>query len=1454
MHFAANAQYQFIENKGQWNKKALFKAYVDAGEVYIENDGLRFFFYDGDQVEDFHKGLNEDSILDCHSIKLKFFNAQKPSAIEKSIENPTKYNYFLGNNKNKWANDVGAFERIVLKNVYEGIDFEIYSYQYKIKYNFYVHPGADPSQIQMQYLGADKVFEKDGNINVYTSLRKIIEEQPYSFQKDDNNQENEVLTRFKIEGDLLKFDIKGSYRKERMLVIDPTVVFATFSGSTADNFGFTATYDDDGNAYSGGTVYNFGFPVTLGAFQLKWKDGVDVDTRIGDIRRDIGILKYSTDGTSLLYATYIGGSHNEDPHSMVVNSKQELLIFGNTGSPDFPTTISAYDTSFNGSYDMYVAHLSANGQRMLNCTYIGGSDKDGLNGQQVVNGGSSNSSELGFNYGDLYRGEIIVDDDDQIFVASVSRSDDFPVTSSAVQKKRNGKHDAIVLKMSADLSQLLAATYYGASNNEAAYGIGIDDFGSVFICGGTSSSGLVFKGKSFQDTFNQGLVDGFALKLSNNLDSIFSGTYFGTSSYDQVYFLQIDDSNYVYVTGQTMSDSFITKNTKFSQPKGKQFISKFSNNLDSLCYSGTFGSGRRYPDLSPSAFLVDQCARIYFTGWGGLGNFNGRSSGRTTDLPIPDSAAAEKSYSLGADFYLAVFAENMDTILYGSYFGGDTTTEHVDGGTSRYNKAGIVYQSVCAGCGAGSSDFPVTKGVVSKKNKAATGNLCNNALFKVDFDAPVLYALFSVPEVACFENNIVPINRSINALEYEWDFGDGFTSTQASPTHKYADTGSYTITLIVKNIFSCPGKDTLSKTIYIYKQSQASFSSIPDDCGWAYDFKNTSALAQTFNWSFGDGNWSNFENTSHRYQDSGTYIVRLLTDSGTACADSILTSLKIANSGADFTYLPDSCEPYVNFFDKSDNSVTWLWEFETGKFSTDNAPGYYFPDTGKYDVVLRINQDKPCYDSIIKTIYIKNSAPIASFDLTIDSCNFNFNGINTSTNSSAVKWLFTDTFSTDTANFKIDTAGSYIIKLVTNPFSGCPDTSERVITFQDNSIANFKLDIDTCLSKIKTTNLSSNAKSFLWIIDDLKSTNNSPTFTLSDTGTFEIWLITNPYSACADTLIDTASINVIKYAEFEFDIVPCKNAVVLRDKSLNAKTTDWDYDANIGDWNLQGDTLFYEAAGTHKISVIIDKDDASCSDTFSRTIELIPPLEPFFEYTNKFCNSYFSFSGLVNEFENATWSIDGKTVSVESAFGWKFNDTLKHLVQLSVKDTNGCIGIYNQTINAQELSLAIANLEIDSCTGATLLKSESVDANTYYWTDNNDSISNEKSATYQIPSANEQHTVVHIINKGTPCADTTKLTLAYFLSSIETVSIPNIFSPNNDGVNDIATVEGLNTTCDEAALYIYDRWGVLVFEDLTMPYQWAGVNPKNNDVVTGVYFYIFELNGQVKSGTFTLVR
>ena len=183
---------------------------------------------------------------------------------------------------------------------------------------------------------------------------------------------------------------------------------------------------------------------------------------------------------------------------------------------------------------------------------------------------------------------------------------------------------------------------------------------------------------------------------------------------------------------------------------------------------------------------------------------------------MPTTSNAYQASTDGSDFYLGVFTADASSLLYATYFGGGTSSEHVDGGTSRFDKNGKVYQAVCAGCG-GNSDFPTSVGSWSSTNNSTN---CNLGAFK--FSLENITPVISIPQpYVCLPNSYQFNNLSQGGDQYFWDFGDGNTSTQFSPSHSYQDTGHYEVTLIVSDSLGCLQEDTAVISIDVFYVNNA---------------------------------------------------------------------------------------------------------------------------------------------------------------------------------------------------------------------------------------------------------------------------------------------------------------------------------------------------------------------------------------------------------------------------------------------------------------------------------------------------------------------------------------------------------------------------------------------------------------------------------------------------------
>ncbi len=796
---------RFIQNKGQWPKQVLFGARISSGMLFIENNGMTFNIYDPQAFHQIYENIHHhrpgSQELKAHSFKIEF-NYSCITKAEGKYMYKDYVNYFIGNDPFKWATNAAVFAEVYLHNIYPGIDLRYYEKNGHLEYDFIVQPTANPAQIQFQHKGLSAEI-KENNIFLSSAVGDIIEEAPRSYQN------NTVISSQYIKNENGFFSIKtGAYNSALPLIIDPVVLFASFSGSTSDNWGYTATYDDSGKLYDAGIVFGTGYPTTIGAYSTSFSGNVD-----------LSVTKYSSTGGSLIYSTYIGGNDIESPHSLVVSNKNELLIFGSTSSANFPTTATAYDKTFNGGTsvttdqvltysigtDIFVTKLNASGSALIGSTLIGGTSNDGLNDEYNV-------SKLYYNYGDIFRGEIIVDSLGNSYVATTTSSANFPIVSGFQNAFAGGSHDGIIMKLNNDLSSLLWSSYIGGSGDDAIYSVQFDSSSDLYITGGTKSANFPTTAGVLH-TSAQGGIDGFIAHLSANGQTLKASTYIGTALYDQSYFVQLDKNNNVFVFGQSAGAYPVFPAGTYSNPGSHQFIHKLNSTLTTTVFSTVIGSGSNNIDLIPSAFLVNNCEDIYISAWGGIINlFQNNIQGSTNGMPVTSDAF--QSSTDGSDFYLAVFSQDAGSLKYGTYFGGATTLEHVDGGTSRFDKKGNVYQAVCGGCG-GKSDFPTTSGAWSNVNQSTN---CNLAVIKFDVSKLTAYIAATVDTLACKNEPITFNNQSNGGKSFEWDFGNGDKSTDFSPTYTYPDTGLYTITLLALDPGGCPPVDTTYMSLRVVPQ------------------------------------------------------------------------------------------------------------------------------------------------------------------------------------------------------------------------------------------------------------------------------------------------------------------------------------------------------------------------------------------------------------------------------------------------------------------------------------------------------------------------------------------------------------------------------------------------------------------------------------------------------------
>ncbi len=1076
----AQSPIEFVENQGQWGDWFLYRAETKGGDILLEKDGFRFILQDKKnyvRLDSFHHGQTKESpLLKFHIYKVSFEGAndavitgQKPQTVY--------YNYFLGNDSTKWKSGIHPYYGLDYSNVYKDIDMHVSSEKGSMVYEFMVKPGADVNQLKLKFEGQDGIRIKKGELLINTSVGEVRESKPYVYQYI-NDEKKEVACEYRLKDNHLTFEFPNDYDHSKMLIIDPTVVFSTLTGSTADNWGYTATYDNAGNFYAGGLVnvnsFSEHFPVSTGAFQTYWGGGTT--TIAGGLvlayAADISIIKYNPLGTSRIYATYIGGAQNEHPHSMIVDGAGNLVIAGRTLSTNYPVSSTAYQSTNHGGWDVVVTSLNPTGTALMGSTYLGGTGNDCVNYDST----EYYYGELKYNYGDDARSEVQVDNSRNIYVAGCTMSTNFPTTSTATSTTLSGSQDGVVFKLNPNCSSLIWSTYLGGNQADAAYVLAFDSLQQyIYAAGGTMSTNFPTTAGALHTTYQGGGADGFVTKfLNSGTYAIQKSTYVGTSGLDQVYGIQIYPTNDVYVMGQSIGGTFPVTSGVYSNPNSTQFIMKMDRNLTTNLVSTVFGSGApSHSNISPVAFLVDTCSNVYVSGWGGNLGISGVPSGDCTGMPY--TSGCVDSTTDGSDFYFIVFGANLATLRYATYYGRSCTFtgygEHVDGGTSRFDKHGIIYQGICASCGgpfvAGSTPctgpYPTTTGAWSEVDSSTN---CNEGALKIAFDlGPVEIHIVAGPSTSgCAPLTVNFANHTLNGLSFRWDYGDGSViDTTFSPTHIFTASGVYTVTLTAANSNACfVTNDTMQLVIVVDTGAiHPGFTYVVNDSCGPYNVTFTNASTgitayTTFDWNFGDGTTYSGPNPPiHNYSDSGYYVVTLVMTDTSACnsPDSFKLTVRIHGFNVSGSFIiPDSLclgtpfTPTVDF----QNATTITWTYSDGFTSTGSTPTHTFAAVGTYTVTVIVANPAACNGSDTFTRIIRVIAgPTANFSFipVTPEANVPTKFTNLSINANRYSWDFGDATSSLETNpvHQFSKTGTYRVCLTAYNNSNCPSVACREV-------------------------------------------------------------------------------------------------------------------------------------------------------------------------------------------------------------------------------------------------------------------------------------------------------------------------------------------------------------------------------------------------------------------------
>jgi len=335
-HVAANygkIPLSFEPNKGQTEPSVQFLSrgsgyslFLTPGEVVLNLE--RQQAASASQAPD-----NKPEAAPVDTLRMKLVGANPHAAVAGVDPQAGVVSYFVGNNPKKWHTGVPTYGKVSYARVYPGVDLVFYGNQRQLEYDFVVAPGADPSRIAWQIDGAKPTVDADGNLVLTAANGPAGFKRPVVYQMD-GDRKIAVDGAFDVAGERISFRL-GSYDRAKPLVIDPVLTYASYLGGS----GFDAIYglalDSEGSIYVTGLTHSSDFPVQ-GQYE-------SFPTKADSRWSTAFVTKFSPDGSSLVYSTYLGGSDSDQGNSIALDSSNEAYVAGTTYSNDFPMA-NAYQT------------------------------------------------------------------------------------------------------------------------------------------------------------------------------------------------------------------------------------------------------------------------------------------------------------------------------------------------------------------------------------------------------------------------------------------------------------------------------------------------------------------------------------------------------------------------------------------------------------------------------------------------------------------------------------------------------------------------------------------------------------------------------------------------------------------------------------------------------------------------------------------------------------------------------------------------------------------------------------------------------------------------------------------------------------------------------------------------------------------------------------------------------
>ncbi|MBI3423810.1 MAG: SBBP repeat-containing protein [Acidobacteria bacterium] len=628
----------FEANQGQTDSQVKFRARGNGYSLSLTADEIVLQTFAGPTAEPsataqtLHSALHSPHAARRNSqvTRLRLIGANPAPLVEGVDELPGQNNHFIGNDPRQWRTNVPTYAKVRYRAIYPGIDLVFYGNGRQVEYDLIVAPGADLNVIKLAVSGAGALRVADnGELSLQDEPEGPRFRAPVVYQQTSGGR-TELAGRYVLSGaNEVSFAV-DAYDKELPLVIDPVIIYSSYLGGNNNETGERVVVDNNGNAYLAGFTTSTNFP-SANPLQPNYGGG----------SRDAFITKLNAAGSALVYSTYLGGNGDDLlAGALGVDATGNVYVAVTTTSTNFPTTANAFRTTNTGFYDSSLAKLNPAGNALLYSTYFGGT-------------GFENSRDLAVN------------DAGVVWVSGITNSTDLPV-KNPLQATNGGNLDEFVAKFDTTqtgMASLLYATYFGGNGDDGGSGLSVgdalavDSTGNIYLAGPTNSTNLPVL-NAFQPAFGGGSRDGFVTKINAAGNALLYSTYLGGNAQDEILALAVDAAGNAYLSGDTASTNFPTRNPL--QPanggNGDAFITKLSPTGSALVYSTYLGGNGSDFGLD---VVVDGAGNAYVAG-----------ATSSTDFPL--TGAVQLTYGGGAsDAFVTQLNATGTARLFSTFLGGN---------------------------------------------------------------------------------------------------------------------------------------------------------------------------------------------------------------------------------------------------------------------------------------------------------------------------------------------------------------------------------------------------------------------------------------------------------------------------------------------------------------------------------------------------------------------------------------------------------------------------------------------------------------------------------------------------------------------------------------------------------------------------------------------------------------